>query len=347
MEKIRWGIIGPGNIANNFADGLKASYSGQLVGIASKSEDRRKTFGNKYEIHSDFRFDSYEDIINSEHIDAIYISTPHTLHAEWTIKAAGKGKHILCEKPGAINFNEGKKIIEAVREAGIFYMEGFMYRCHPQIPKLVEIIKNKMIGDVISIETSFGFDMGKTIPDHRLFNKNLAGGGILDVGLYPISFSRLIAGVAIGEKFSEPKFLDAKAKIGETGVDEIAHANLEFKNGLKAKVSTAIRETMKNNAIIIGSEGKVELPDPWMPGRDGGPYHAKIIINKNENEEIVDVKGPEHLFFFEGELASQCIAKEKTEPPYPAMTWEDTLGNLKALDSWREKVNYKLPQDEI
>ena len=106
MEKIRWGIIGPGNIANNFADGLKASYSGQLVGIASKSEDRRKTFGNKYEIHSDFRFDSYEDIINSEHIDAIYISTPHNLHAEWTIKAAGKGKHVLCEKPGAVNFND-------------------------------------------------------------------------------------------------------------------------------------------------------------------------------------------------------------------------------------------------
>ena len=251
MEKIKWGIIGPGNIANNFADGLKGSYSGQLVSIASKSEDRRKNFGDKYDIHPDFRFDSYEDIINSEHIDAIYISTPHTLHAEWTIKAAGKGKHILCEKPGAINFNEGKKIIDAVREAGVFYMEGFMYRCHPQIPKLVDIIKNKIIGDVISIETSFGFDMGKTIPDHRLFNKNLAGGGILDVGLYPISFSRLIAGVATGDKFSEPKFLDAEAKIGETGVDEIAHANLEFKNGIKAKVSTAIRETMKNNAIKV------------------------------------------------------------------------------------------------
>ena len=105
MEKIKWGIIGPGNIANNFADGLTNSYSGQLVSIASKSEDRRKNFGDKYDIHSDFRFDSYEDIINSEHIDAIYISTPHNLHAEWTIKAAGKGKHVLCEKPGAVNLN--------------------------------------------------------------------------------------------------------------------------------------------------------------------------------------------------------------------------------------------------
>ena len=347
MEKIKWGIIGPGNIANNFADGLTNSYSGQLVSIASKSEDRRKNFGDKYDIHSDFRFDSYEEIINSEHIDAIYISTPHNLHAEWTIKAAGKGKHVLCEKPGAVNLNEGKKIIEAVKEAGVFYMEGFMYRCHPQIPKLLEIIKNKTIGEIESIETSFGYDTGKTIPESRIFNKELTGGAILDVGLYPISFSRLISGVATGEKFLEPNFINAEGRIGDTGVDEVAHANLEFKNGIKAKVSTAIRESMKNNAIIIGSKGTIELPDPWMPGRNGGPYHAKIIINKNGQEEVIELKGPEHLFFFEAELASQCIAKEKIQPPHPAMTWEDTLGNLKALDTWRDIIDYKLPQDEI
>ena len=94
--------------------------------------------------------------------------------------------------------------------------------------------------------------MGKTIPDHRLFNKDLAGGGILDVGLYPISFSRLVAGAASNDKFLEPEFLNADAKIGDTGVDEIAHANIKFKNGIEAKVSTAIRESMKNNAIIRG-----------------------------------------------------------------------------------------------
>ena len=185
MEKIKWGIIGPGNIANNFADGLTNSYSGQLVSIASKNEDRRKNFGDKYDIHSDFRFDCYEDIINSEHIDAIYISTPHNLHAEWTIKAAGKGKHVLCEKPGAVNLNEGKKIIEAVKEAGVFYMEGFMYRCHPQIPKLLEIIKNKTIGEIESMETSFGYDTGKTISESRIFNKELTGGAI------PVSYTHL------------------------------------------------------------------------------------------------------------------------------------------------------------
>ena len=106
---------------------------------------------------------------------------------------------------------------------------------------------------------------------------------------------------------------------------------------------------MNNNAIISGSEGTIELPDPWMPGRNGGPYHAKIIINKNGQEEVIELKGPEHLFFFEAELASQCIAKEKIQPPHPAMTWEDTLGNLKALDTWRDIliINYYRMKYEI
>ena len=133
----------------------------------------------------------------------------------------------------------------------------------------------------------------------------------------------------------------------ETKVDEIAYADIKFKNGIEAKLSTAIRENMKNNAIIKGTDGCIELPDPWMPGRDGGPYHAKIIVNKNDKEDIIDIKGPEHLFFFEAELASQSIAKEKIEAPHPAMSWEDTLGNLKALDEWRNKINYKLPQDDL
>ena len=128
--------------------------------------------------------------------------------------------------------------------------------------------------------------------------------------------------------------------------DEIAHANIKFKNGIKAKVSTAVRETMKNNAVITGTKGSIELPDPWQPGKEGGPYHTKIIVSKKNREEIIELKGPEHLFFFEAELSSQTIFKQKLEVPYPGMTWEDTLGNLKALDEWRKAVGYFLPQDE-
>ena len=345
MSKVRWGILGPGSIADNFADALMSCYSGELKGIASRSEDRLFNFGNKYNINESFRFSNYDDLLNSEDIDAVYISTPHTFHADLTIKAAGKGKHILCEKPGAVNFKEGQKVIEAVHQAGVFYKEGFMYRCHPQIPALIKILKENRIGTIQKIISSFGFDMGKTVPESRLFQKGLAGGAILDVGLYPISFSRLIAGIKKKKKFINPKNITGKATIGETGVDEIAYGVLEFENDIVAEVSTAIRENMINNAIIIGSEGKIELDQPWAPGRNGGPYHSTIKIYKNDKVENIDFKGPEHLFFFEAELSSQTIIKQKIEVPYPAMTWEDTLGNLKTLDQWRHAVGYSLDQD--
>tara|TARA_Y100000590_G_scaffold94172_1_gene106677 strand:+ start:1564 stop:2604 length:1041 start_codon:yes stop_codon:yes gene_type:complete len=342
MKKILWGIIGPGHIANRFADGLKESSSGNLIAIASTNDERRKIFGDKYQIDSSMRFKNYNEIINCSEIDAIYISTPHNLHAEWTIKAAGRGKHVLCEKPGAVNLEEGKKIIKTVKEAGIFYMEGFMYRCHPQIKILLKLLKEKKIGDIKHVESSFGFDTEKSNPDSRLFNINLAGGSILDVGLYPISFARMIAGASNEKKFLNPIKLTGTAKIGTTGVDEVAFANLEFENGITAKASTAIRQLMDNNAIIKGTKGSIELNEPWTPGKEGGPFVSSIKIKIDNKTEIIDVKVNEHLFYFEAEQSSQCIQKNKFEIPYPGMTWDDTLGNLKTLDQWRKAIGYKL-----
>ena len=250
---------------------------------------------------------------------------------------------INCKK----NFIQGEKVIQAVQEAGVFYKEGFMYRCHPQIPALLDLIKNKVIGDVKKITSSFGFDMKKIIPEHRLFNKDLAGGAILDVGLYPVSFSRMIAGANSGKKFINPKNITGTAEIGKTGVDEVSSAIMEFDNGVTAEANTAIMKNMDNNAIIDGSDGKIIIDDPWMPGRNGGPYHSIIRIIKNEKEELREFKGPEHLFFFEAELSSQTILKEKQQVPYPGMTWEDTLGNLKVLDLWRQKINYQIKEDNL
>ena len=346
MDKIRWGIIGPGSIAHNFADALKQAYSGELISIASRTSNKLEEFGNKYQIKNEFRFNDYDALLENEKIDAVYIATPHVFHADLSIRAAGKGKHILCEKPAAVNFAEASRVIEKIKEAGVFYKEGFMYRCHPQIPALINIIKQNTIGNIKHITSSFGFDMQKVIPDHRLFDKKLAGGAILDVGLYPVSLSRIVAGAAIGKKFINPISISAKARIGETGVDEIASATLTFENNIVAEVSAAIMQNMDNNAIIEGEYGKIIIDDPWMPGKDGGPYNTKIRIIKNNKEETEEFKGPEHLFFFEAELASQTISKQRNEVPYPGMTWDDTLGNIKVLDLWRKEIGYHLVEDE-
>jgi predicted dehydrogenase len=345
MDKIRWGIIGPGSIAHNFADALKQSYSGELISIASKTSSKLEEFGNKYQITKEFRFNDYDALLENENIDAVYISTPHVFHADLSIRAAGKGKHILCEKPGAVNFVEASRVIEKIKEAGVFYKEGFMYRCHPQIPALINIIKQNTIGNIKHITSSFGFDMQKVIPDHRLFDKKLAGGAILDVGLYPVSLSRILAGAAVGKKFINPISISAKARIGETGVDEISSATLTFEDNIIAEVSTSIMQNMDNNAVIEGSIGKIIIDNPWMPGKDGGPYNTKIRVIKNSTEKIQEFKGPEHLFFFEAELASQTISKQRTEVPYPGMTWDDTLGNIKVLDMWRKEIGYHLKGD--
>lgn len=345
MNQVRWGIIGPGQIAHRFADGLKEVLSGKLVAIASKTQDRRSLFGNKYNIDPLLRFKTYDEIIQSSEVDAIYISTPHTLHAEWTIKAVKKGKHVLCEKPAAINYTEGKKVIDAVKSTNVFYMEGFMYRCHPQIAKLISLIENNIIGDITSIQASFGFDIGKINPDSRLFNIHLAGGSILDVGVYPVSFSRLIAGIVSGKNFLNPYKIKGTATIGETNVDEIAYATLYFDNGILAEISTAILKNMDDTAIVKGTKGSLSLTNPWTPGKDGGPYKSSIIVNIEGQQEIIEVKGIEHLFAFEAEVASRAIIEKRNEALPPAMTWDDTLGNLATLDQWRKKIGYKLPQE--
>ena len=345
MSIVRWGIIGPGKIANRFADGLIESNSSNLIAIASTNDQRRKSFGNKYKIDASLRFKNYEEIINCPEVDAIYISTPHNLHAEWTINAASRGKHVLCEKPGAVNLKEGKKIIQAVKEANVFYMEGFMYRCHPQITKLISLIKENIIGDITSIEASFGFDTGKIFPDSRLFNINLAGGSILDVGVYPVSFSRLIAGIVSGKNFLNPYKVEGTAFIGETNVDEVSYAKLYFNNDIIANASAAIRKNMDDVAIVKGTKGFISLTNPWTPGKDGGPYISSIIVSIGDHQQIIDIKIQKHLFAFEAEIASKAIIQKRNEAPPPAMTWDDTLGNLKTLDNWRKEVNYKLPQD--
>ena len=347
MKKIRWGIIGPGKIANRFAEGLNETQFGALVAIASKSNDRRKIFGDKFNIIESLRFNNYEEILQSSEVDAIYISTPHTLHGEWSINAAKNGKHILCEKPACINYEEGKKVINIVENAGVFFMEGLMYRCHPQIQRVLSLIKSNIIGKIHSIKSSFGFNAGKTDPTSRLFNTGLAGGAILDVGLYPISFSRLIAGAVSGLPFMNPKNMAGNAKIGSTGVDETAHATLYFENDVIAEASTSITEDFMNTATLKGEKGSIVLNNPWQPGKEGGPYRCLISIDTKEKKETIELKGKEHLFFFEAEVASRSIIEKRTQAMPPAMTWEDTLGNLQVLDNWRKEVEYKLPQDII
>lgn len=339
MAETRWGIIGPGGIAHNFADGLKESPFGQLVAIASRSAERRAAFGDAYGIAPDKRYPSYEAIVADPDVDAIYIATPHPFHAELAVMAMRAGKAVLVEKPAGMTASQVVAMTEVAAQEGVFFMEAFMYRCHPQIARLVEIVRSGEIGEVRHIRATMAFKGGFD-PASRLFDRELGGGGILDVGCYPASLARLIAGAAIGAPFANPVEVRAVGHMGTTGVDEETHAVLKFASGIMATCACAVRQDMDTSATITGTEGSIRLPDPWVPGRNAGPSDATIEITVGGETRVEDIRRPQMLFAFEAEVASRAIADGAQEPPAPAATWADSIGNAETLDRWRAEIGY-------
>src|SRR5687768_12188164 len=202
-RKLRWGILSTGRIAGVFARGLKESKTGTLLAVGSRSKASADKFGTEFGIDAAHRHASYEALLADKDVEAVYIAPPHTAHAEWAIKAAEAGKHMICEKPLTINAAETMAVIEACRRNKVFLMEAFMYRAHPMTVDLVKVIRDGAIGEVRFIQAAFSFQSGWN-PEGRLLNPLLGGGGILDVGCYPVSFARLVAGAAAGKPFLNP-----------------------------------------------------------------------------------------------------------------------------------------------
>ncbi len=337
---IRWGIIGPGSIAHNYADGLAQSTSGKLVAIAGRDQARRDAFGDAYAIAADKRYATYAAIMADADVDAIYISTPHPWHAELSIQALRAGKHVLCEKPAGMNAAEVIAVTEVAAQQGRFFMEAFMYRCHPQIARVLEIIASGEIGTPQHIRTHFGFNAPYR-EGSRLYEMALGGGGILDVGGYPVSLARLIAGAAIGAPFANPVSVKGTGVLAETGVDAAAYGLLTFASGFIAEIAVAVARSMDNRAIISGSKGQIVIDDPWVPGRNAGPSDATlhITVGKDTRDEVL--RDPRMLFAFEAEHVSKAIAAGLLQATAPAPSHADSIGNNETLDKWRAEVGYK------
>src|SRR3569833_110646 len=235
-RKLRWGIIGPGAIAQDFRRGVLDSKTGELVAIATRDPGKA---GLADKFPGARIVNGYDALLKDPGVDASYIATPHPGHAEWAIKAAEAGKHVLVEKPPALSALEADAVFNPHRKAGTFIGEAFMYRLHPATRRLGELIASGTIGDVRMIQSSFGFQMPAFRPEHRLFANDLAGGGILDVGCYPVSMSRFIAGQAVGRPFLDPIKVAGTAHLGEEGTDEWSAAVLEFENGIIAQACCA------------------------------------------------------------------------------------------------------------
>jgi len=332
MAKLKWGILGTGNIAKAFANGLLKSKSSELIAVGSRSQESADKFGEEFKVSR--RHASYEALLADTEVQAVYICTPHPMHAEWAIKTAEAKKHILCEKPIGLNHAEAMAITEAAIRNDVFCMEAFMYRCHPQTKKLVELIKEKVIGDVRVIQATFSFHAGFNA-DSRLFANKLAGGGILDVGCYCTSMAGLIAGAAQGKEMVDALEVKAVGYNGPTSVDHWTAAVVKYPGNIVAQLSTGVEVNQESVVRIFGSGGNIFVPSPWFCSRHGEP--SKIIVNRNgkPSEEVIVESGMD-LYSIEADTVGASI--EKRQAPSPAMTTFDSLSNLRTMDAWREQI---------
>jgi len=343
MAKLRWGIIGTGRIAHIFAAGVHRSHTGELTAVASRTKSKARDFAKTHSIPQ--AHGSYEALLADRDVDIVYIATPHPQHQEWTVRAAEAKKHILCEKPLGLHHDQAVAMIQAAWENNVFFMEAYMYRCHPQIARTIELIRAGTLGDVRTIRASFGFPAPFDL-EGRLFNRSLGGGSILDVGGYCTSMARLIAGAAQGKPFLEPERLSVFGQIGrESGVDEYAAALAVFPGDIAAILSCGLRLQQENKVRIEGSGGSLTLTEPWNPCHNGG--ETSLILERNgERPETIRVTSPP-LFAIEADLVAHHIEKGDRQAASPAMSWADTIGNMRMQDEWRRAMDSPAPFTQV
>jgi predicted dehydrogenase len=334
-ENVRWGIIGPGGIACEFFRGAEESPSGQIVAVGSRTPDIDALRGQfpGVRIHT-----GYEALLADRGIDAVYIATPHPFHAEWAIKALDAGKHVLCEKPAAMTAAEVEAMFAAASRNGKFLGEAMMYRFHPMTNFILDLLREGKIGDLRLIRSSFGFAMPSFLPNHRLFNKELGGGAILDVGGYPMSIVRLLAGYAQGRDDLEPAALTGSARYGLTGVDEIAVGTATFADGIIAQMSVSLSLWQDNTLHIMGTAGRLEVDDFWYgSGKTGGTAQLRYTPVRGETQ-VLSFSEQQNLYSFQFEAANDAIASGRDRFSYPGMTEADSRANARALDRWIREV---------
>jgi predicted dehydrogenase len=338
-DKVQWGIVGTGQIAADLAISLQASARGRIVNACGSSPEKARAFAAKWGLPRSSS--SLEELLGDPAVDVVYVATPHPAHEAQALAAIAAGKPVLLEKPFTMDAAGAARVIEAARARGVFLMEAFMYRCHPLVRALVERLRGGAIGAVHHVRAEFGFRKARD-PAGRLYNLALGGGAILDVGCYPVSFARLVAGVAVGKPFDEPTSLLATAQYGPTGADEQASALLTFASGVTATLGTAIHHATGRSAAIFGEEGSIVIPDPWAPESHRHGRKTSFTIHRDGREpELVAFETELDSYALEAELVADTLPA--LEAPWPAMTLADSLGNMKVLDQWQAAARASSP----
>lgn len=322
MKKIRWGIVGPGKIANRFAEALQNVDCAELVAVASREKERGEDFAERYGIPNVFC--EYETMAESDLVDAVYIATIHPLHKPCAELFLNSGKHVLCEKPICVNAREAEKLKECAEKNNVFLMEAMWTRFLPVIKEAQEIVRRGDIGEVLGIEADFCYHSTlQKAP--RVFINELAGGSLLDVGVYGLHFAAIFLG-------STPETIIALANT-DKGVDIHTNMLLKYKSGALANITSAIGLTKPPTAYIYGSKGRIYIPhffgatEIFVKNDKGDNAIVKEYIGNGFEEEIIE--------------ACECIKKGKMQSDI--LPIDESITILKQMDNVRAQIGISYP----
>ena len=327
MKKIRFGIVGTGTIAHRFAEAIKNVSNAELAAVASRTSENAEKFGDEFGIP--FRFDSYEKMAQSDKIDAAYIAVPHSGHVECSCLMMNNKKHVLCEKPMAVNLKEAQQMFSCAEENNVLLMEAMWARLVPGTIKLLELVADGVLGEIRGVEGKFCYTMDEDEMGHHVFKNENGGGSLLDVGVYGLNFASWYLGKNIAEMNAFADFYN--------DVDSHTCALIKYKNGAIADLSSAVLLRKPNEGYVYGSKGYAHLQ------RFYAPQKIELYFNNGERQSIsVPYKGngfEEQITHF-----SECVLNGLKESP--VVTREQTLYITEQMDKLRNIIGLKYPQDK-
>ncbi|WP_117881437.1 Gfo/Idh/MocA family protein [Aureibaculum luteum] len=323
--KIKWGIIGCGNIANKFASDLALMEDAELQAVASRSIEKAKSFGEKH--NSKKCYDSYDELFLDGDVDIVYIATPHSSHCELSLKAMQHNKHVLSEKPLAINKVEAAKMIALSKEKGLFFMEGLWTRFNPTFVAIKKIIDSGEIGDIKFINADFSFKSNHSL-DSRVFDLKLGGGALLDIGIYPAFLTYALLG--------KPKEILAKSIFNEATKCDVQSSMIFHYENAQAILYSGFMSNAKMIARISGSEGEIYIHNQWHMAQG-------YTLVKNGKEEVFELPTKGIGFSHEIMECHNCLKNNQIESKH--WSHKNSMDLISILDEVRCEVGLIYPQD--
>lgn len=258
MNEVRWGLLSTAHINRRLIPAIRASRRGELVAVASRTPESAEAYASEWEIPA--AFGSYEEMLASDAIDAVYIGLPNHLHAEWTIRALYNGLHVLCEKPFTLSLKEMDDVILTARETGKVVAEAFMYRHHPQMKIVDEWIREGRLGEINTVHGIFDFKLEdsnnvRLVPEY-------GGGSLWDIGIYPLSFAQFVFG-------GPPSLVSGLQTLGTHGVDDTFVGQMRYPGGGLAQIGSSFRSPFHTRVDIVGTQGRLQLTRPFVTVDEG------------------------------------------------------------------------------